>query len=76
MFDHVTCYIIVWQIYVVVFKVQSESKQVRSQRLLTLLNCSEFKDDSAVSLEASGSKSLHYMFCSGKFTLPSLTIVM
>ena len=41
-------------------------------------NCSErveFKDGSAASLAAGGSKSLHYtFFYSGKFTSPSLTI--
>ena len=52
-------------------------KKLKS-RLLVSLNCSkraEFIDDSAVSLATSGSKSLHYTFYSGKFTLPSLTIV-
>ena len=42
------------------------------------LNCSEsveFEDDSAVSLAASGSKSLHYTFYSRKLTSPPLTIV-
>ena len=47
----------VWQIYVVVFVVCSESKQVRSQtqRLLASLICSEraeFKDDSAVAVRS------------------------
>ena len=56
--------------------VRSESKYV--QRLLASLNCSEraeFEYDSAVSLAASHSKSLHYTFYSGKFTSPSLAIV-
>ena len=57
----------VWQIYVVVFVVYSESKQVRSQtqRLLASLIFSEraeFEDDYAAPLAASCSKSLHYTF--------------
>ena len=46
--------------------------------LLVSLNFSEraeFEDDSAVSLEVSGSKSLHYTFYSGKFSSPSLGVV-
>ena len=42
------------------------------------LNCTEraeFEDDSAGSLGASGLKSLHYTFLSGKFTSPSLAII-
>ena len=64
----------------IVFVVCSESVYVRSQiqRLLASLICyerAEFEDDSAVSLAASFSKSLHYTFYSGKFTSPSLAIV-
>ena len=45
--------------------VQSESKLVRNQKLLALLNCSkraEFEDDFAGSLAASGSISLRCTF--------------
>ena len=60
----------------VVFMVLSESKYDRSQRLLASLNYSEretFEDDSAVSLVASVSKSLHYTFHSGKFYCIEIT---
>ena len=55
--------------------VRSESKE---DRILESLSCSEraeFKDDAAVSRDTNGSKSLHFIFYSGKLSSPPLAIV-